>query len=226
MRLVDHALQDAGVTRAGNRRIVSKRVLYVELDNDGVTRHLHFRAVSRLPAAGGRRAGGRHVPLSVMVYSFARMSAVVGMRRQNYIPTGDAGVASAALAQALVNDYERFDELVGGSGIPRQRDWKRAEGSCRREQCATPHDFPPPLDHHDRARHVAAGHIQGRGAVHQRDRSGPAEERLTAQGSGLSCDTCRTPPPRPSPTSSSTARRMTARSSRCPTGVGAVPLPT
>ena len=27
-----------------------------------------------------------------------------------------------ALAQALVNDYERFEELVGGSGIPRQRD--------------------------------------------------------------------------------------------------------
>ena len=31
--------------------------------------------------------------------------------------------------------------------------------------------------------------VRGRGAVHQHDRSGPAEERLTAQGSGLSCDT-------------------------------------
>ena len=39
---IEHALQDAGVTRAGNRRVVSKRVLYVELDNDGVTRHLHY----------------------------------------------------------------------------------------------------------------------------------------------------------------------------------------
>ena len=39
---IEHALQDAGVTRAGDRRIVSKRVLYVELDNDGVTRHLHY----------------------------------------------------------------------------------------------------------------------------------------------------------------------------------------
>ena len=55
---IEHALQDAGVTRAGDRRVVSKRVLYVELDNNGVTRHLHLCAVSRLPAAGGRRAGG------------------------------------------------------------------------------------------------------------------------------------------------------------------------
>ena len=39
---IEHALQDAGVTRAGNRRVVSKRVLYVELDNNGVTRHLHY----------------------------------------------------------------------------------------------------------------------------------------------------------------------------------------
>ena len=39
---IEHALQDAGVTRAGDRRVVSKRVLYVELDSDGVTRHLHY----------------------------------------------------------------------------------------------------------------------------------------------------------------------------------------
>ena len=28
--------------KRGTRRVVSKRVLYVELDNDGVTRHLHY----------------------------------------------------------------------------------------------------------------------------------------------------------------------------------------
>ena len=39
---VEHALQDASVTRTGDRRIISKRVLYVELDADGVTRHLHY----------------------------------------------------------------------------------------------------------------------------------------------------------------------------------------
>lgn len=39
---LEHAIQDAGVTRAGERRIVSKRMLYVELDADGNTRHLSY----------------------------------------------------------------------------------------------------------------------------------------------------------------------------------------
>ena len=39
---IEHALQDGSITRGGDRRIISKRVLYVELDNDGVTRHLHY----------------------------------------------------------------------------------------------------------------------------------------------------------------------------------------
>ena len=34
--------------------------------------------------------------LSVMVYSFARVSAAVGMRRQDLLPAGDARVAAAA----------------------------------------------------------------------------------------------------------------------------------
>ena len=39
---LEHAIQDASLTRAGERRIVSKRMLYVELDADGVTRHIHY----------------------------------------------------------------------------------------------------------------------------------------------------------------------------------------
>ena len=39
---IEHTLQDASMTRAGERRVVSKRVLWVELDADGVTRHLHY----------------------------------------------------------------------------------------------------------------------------------------------------------------------------------------
>ena len=37
---LEHAIQDASPTRSGDRRIVSKRMLYVELDADGVTRHV------------------------------------------------------------------------------------------------------------------------------------------------------------------------------------------
>ena len=43
---IEHALQDGSITRGGDRRIISKRVLYVELDNDGVTRHCTTRRIS------------------------------------------------------------------------------------------------------------------------------------------------------------------------------------
>ena len=39
---LEHAIQDAGLTRAGERRIVSKRMLYVEMDASGATRHVHY----------------------------------------------------------------------------------------------------------------------------------------------------------------------------------------
>ena len=39
---LEHAIQDAGWTRAGDRRIVSKQMLYVEIDAAGNTRHLHY----------------------------------------------------------------------------------------------------------------------------------------------------------------------------------------
>ncbi len=39
---LEHSIQDASVTRAGERRVVSKRMLYVELDAAGNARHLQY----------------------------------------------------------------------------------------------------------------------------------------------------------------------------------------
>jgi superfamily II DNA or RNA helicase len=39
---LEHAVQDASVIRNGNRRTISKRMLYVELDAKGQARHLHY----------------------------------------------------------------------------------------------------------------------------------------------------------------------------------------
>ena len=39
---LEHAIQDASRTRSGDRRVVSKRLLYVELAEDGEPRHLHY----------------------------------------------------------------------------------------------------------------------------------------------------------------------------------------
>src|SRR5262249_42970089 len=39
---LEHAIQDASVLKSGERRNISKRMLYVELDGAGNTRHLHY----------------------------------------------------------------------------------------------------------------------------------------------------------------------------------------
>jgi hypothetical protein len=39
---LEHTIQDAATTGAGNRRVVSNRMLYVEMDAAGITRHLHY----------------------------------------------------------------------------------------------------------------------------------------------------------------------------------------
>ncbi|MCU1329939.1 MAG: helicase [Bryobacterales bacterium] len=39
---LEHALQDGSLTRAGERRIISKRLLYVEIDAAGNARHLNY----------------------------------------------------------------------------------------------------------------------------------------------------------------------------------------
>jgi len=39
---LEHAIQDASLTRSGERRVVSKRIFYVELDANGTTRHVHY----------------------------------------------------------------------------------------------------------------------------------------------------------------------------------------
>ena len=39
---LEHAIQDASLTRSGDRRIISRRILYVELDADGVARHICY----------------------------------------------------------------------------------------------------------------------------------------------------------------------------------------
>ncbi|GAF80255.1 unnamed protein product, partial [marine sediment metagenome] len=39
---LEHAIQDGSVTRSGERRVVSKRMLYVELDAEGNARHFQY----------------------------------------------------------------------------------------------------------------------------------------------------------------------------------------
>ena len=52
---LEHAIQDASLTRQGDRRVVSKRMLYVELGADGSTRHIHYASyLDYRPSAEGK----------------------------------------------------------------------------------------------------------------------------------------------------------------------------
>ncbi len=42
MFYLEHAIQDASLTRSGERRVVSRQMLYVELDANGTTRHVNY----------------------------------------------------------------------------------------------------------------------------------------------------------------------------------------
>lgn len=39
---LEHAIQDASLTRSGERRVISRQMLYVEIGEDGQARHLHY----------------------------------------------------------------------------------------------------------------------------------------------------------------------------------------
>jgi hypothetical protein len=39
---LEHAIQDASMTKSGERRVVSKRLLFVEIDSEGTTNHLNY----------------------------------------------------------------------------------------------------------------------------------------------------------------------------------------
>ena len=81
---LEHAIQDASLTRSGERRVVSKRMLYVELDADGDDAARPVRALSRLPAAGRGRAERRRDPRAARVrLDHARAGAAgAGLRRR------------------------------------------------------------------------------------------------------------------------------------------------
>ena len=60
---LEHAIQDASLTRSGDRRVISKQMLYVELDGDGTARHLHYAPyLDYRPLATASRTLRRSLP--------------------------------------------------------------------------------------------------------------------------------------------------------------------
>ena len=70
--------------------------------------------------------------LSVMLYSFARVSPVLAMRRQNYFQQGEPGVAAGSMRRAVGGTTSRPPPPGGGDPrrLPRERGPKRPTGAC------------------------------------------------------------------------------------------------
>jgi hypothetical protein len=80
---LEHAIQDASLTRSGERRVISKQMLYVELDAAGDTRHLHYAPyLDYRPLADGEPG----------------VEAILGRSECAWI-TGSAGVSPASIEQ-------------------------------------------------------------------------------------------------------------------------------
>ena len=60
---VVHAIQDASVTKSGDRRVVSKRLLFVEVDSTGAVRHLNYAPyLDYRPLKPGEPGLAEHAP--------------------------------------------------------------------------------------------------------------------------------------------------------------------
>ena len=164
------------------RRVVSKRVLYVELDNDGVTRHLHYAPYLRLPAAGGRPASRRLAILAVCAVEWELFLAdavvethdrIVGRTYREAARTceGQLGDETAAVREALRAFAELGTALIDHLGTARVRARPRRRGAtewrARPEGAAAPADGVVALVDLERLVGVVAHAIRKHVPVHR-----------------------------------------------------------
>src|SRR5690606_31805660 len=78
---LEHAIQDASVTRSGDRRVISRQMLYVEMTEDGATRRVRYARY-----LGCRRLAG-HEPSAADILGSpgcAWVSRDLGAQAQGY----------------------------------------------------------------------------------------------------------------------------------------------
>ena len=206
---LEHAIQDAGLTRAGERRVVSRRMLYVELDAAGSARHLRYAPyLDYRPLAAddpaladvldrpecawiGRELEGK-----------AQGHAISSVVPEHLAEVRDARLALVAKTEAAVKDRltkeisywdHRAEQLklqeqagkVGArlnSGEARRRaDTLQARLQKRLEELRLEAQISPPA-----ARRVGrpAGHPQGTGRRHDRPASAGGPNRRNPRPAG------------------------------------------
>ncbi len=139
MFYLEHAIQDASLTRSGERRVVSRRMLYVELDADGATRHVNYAPYLdyRPLAEGEPSVEGNPRPARVCL-DYPR-----AWRQKSAGPRGGARRAGAPGGGARRQACTHRQDRGGGEGAAYQGDHllgssrraAQAPGAGRQAQC-------------------------------------------------------------------------------------------
>jgi len=130
MFYLEHAIQDAGITRFGERRVVSKRMLYVELDTDGkpltvrevlAAQEGDFDSDSRWALAWFEQMGFDEGEFGVAeTLSKAKATSIDGMKRDGILASGSGKVRLLRPSELLAT-WEMVHQLIkalesGGEG--------------------------------------------------------------------------------------------------------------
>jgi SNF2 family DNA or RNA helicase len=108
---IEHAIQDASLTRSGERRVVSKRMLYVEIDGEGTTRHVHYAPyLDYRPLAAGEPSVDAILArpecgwINREIERKAQSYAVVNVVPEHLKEVGDARLGLIAKTEVAVKD--------------------------------------------------------------------------------------------------------------------------
>ena len=108
---LEHTIQDASLTRSGERRVISRRMLYVELDEGGVTRHVHYAPyldyrplAERDPGLASILGGPECAWLDRDLESKAQGYAVANVVPEHLQDVRDARLALIARTETAVKD--------------------------------------------------------------------------------------------------------------------------
>ena len=108
---LEHTIQDASLTRFGERRVISRRMLYVELDEGGVTRHVHYAPyldyrplAERDPGLASILGGPECAWLDRDLESKAQGYAVANVVPEHLQDVRDARLALIARTETAVKD--------------------------------------------------------------------------------------------------------------------------
>jgi hypothetical protein len=139
---LEHAIQDASITKSGERRVVSKRLLFVEIDSTGVARHLNYAPyLDYRPLKDGEPVLGEILArpecgwISRDLESKAQSHAMANVVPEHLAEVRNRKLALLDKTEAAVKDRLTKDQLLGFPGRAAEGPGEGREGECKAELC-------------------------------------------------------------------------------------------